>query len=77
VFNTDEIDRISYMALRLVGLERVARGKLPTDTWWHTIVPKSGSEKTGCPTQKPLGTLRPIIRTSSRPRNLGVGLLRR
>jgi len=67
VFNADEIERIPYMAPGLVGPEKAARGKLPTDTWWHTIVPTSGSEKTGYPTQKPLGILRRIVQASSHP----------
>lgn len=67
VFNTDEIERIPYMAPGLVGPEKAARGKLPTDTWWHTIVPTNGSEKTGYPTQKPLGILRRVVQASSRP----------
>jgi site-specific DNA-methyltransferase (adenine-specific) len=70
VFNVDEIERIPYMAPGLVGPEKAARGKLPTDTWWHTIVPTNGSEKTGYPTQKPLGILRRIIQASSRPGSL-------
>lgn len=69
-FNTDEIERIPYMAPGLVGPEKAARGKLPTDTWWHTIVPTNGKEKTGYPTQKPLGILRRIIQASSRPGDL-------
>lgn len=67
VFNSDEIERIPYMAPGLVGPEKAARGKLPTDTWWHTIVPTAGSEKTGYPTQKPLGVLRRIVQASSPP----------
>jgi site-specific DNA-methyltransferase (adenine-specific) len=67
VFNFDEIARIPYMAPGLVGPEKAARGKLPTDTWWHTIVPTHGPEKTGYPTQKPLGILRRIVQASSRP----------
>ena len=67
VFNRDAIERIPYMAPGLVGPEKAARGKLPTDTWWHTIVPTTGSEKTGYPTQKPLGILRRIVQASSRP----------
>lgn len=67
VFNTDEIDREPYMAPGLVGPEKAARGKLPTDVWWHTIVSPTGREKTGYPTQKPLGVLRRIIAASSRP----------
>jgi site-specific DNA-methyltransferase (adenine-specific) len=70
VFNADAIDRIPYLAPGLVGAEKAARGKLPTDTWWHTIVPTSGREKTGYPTQKPLGVLRRIIAASSNPGDL-------
>lgn len=66
-FNVSAIDRIPYMAPNLVGPEKAARGKLPTDTWWHTIVPTTSSEKTGYPTQKPLGILDRIIRASSDP----------
>jgi site-specific DNA-methyltransferase (adenine-specific) len=70
VFNADAIDRVPYMAPGLVGAAKAARGKLPTDTWWHTIVPTSGKEKTGYPTQKPLGLLRRIVRASSDPGRL-------
>lgn len=65
VWNADEIDRIPYMAPGLVGPEKAARGKLPTDTWWHTIVSPTGKEKLGYPTQKPLGILRRIVAASS------------
>ncbi len=67
VFNRDEIDRIAYMAPGLVGPEKAARGKLPTDTWWHTIVSPTGKEKLGYPTQKPLGIVTRIVRASSPP----------
>ena len=70
VFNTEEIEREPYMAPGLVGPEKAARGKLPTDVWWHTIVSPTGKEKTGYPTQKPLGVLRRIIAASSRPGDL-------
>jgi site-specific DNA-methyltransferase (adenine-specific) len=66
-FNVEDIDRIPYMAPGLVGPEKASKGKLPTDTWWHTIVPTTGAEKTGYPTQKPLGILDRIIRASSNP----------
>jgi site-specific DNA-methyltransferase (adenine-specific) len=69
-FNYAEIERIPYMAPGLVGPEKAAQGKLPTDTWWHTIVPTNGKEKTGYPTQKPLGILRRIVQASSRPGDL-------
>lgn len=67
VFNQDAVDRIPYMAPGLVGEEKARRGKLPTDTWWHTIVSPTGKEKTGYPTQKPLGIVRRIIAASSLP----------
>ena len=70
IFNVDEIERIPYMAPGLVGPEKAALGKLPTDVWWHTIVPTNSHEKTGYPTQKPLGILRRIIQASSRPGDL-------
>jgi site-specific DNA-methyltransferase (adenine-specific) len=66
-FFADAVDRIPYMAPGLVGPEKAARGKLPTDTWWHTIVSPTGKEKLGYPTQKPLGILRRIVRASSPP----------
>ena len=69
VFNLDENDRIPYMAPELVGPENAARGKTPTDVWWHTIVPTNGHEKTGYPTQKPLGILERIFKVHSRPVN--------
>jgi site-specific DNA-methyltransferase (adenine-specific) len=67
VFHHDAIDRIPYMAPRLVGPEKAARGKTPTDVWWHTIVPTSGREKTGYATQKPLGILSRIVTVHSDP----------
>ncbi|MBA2595051.1 MAG: site-specific DNA-methyltransferase [Chloroflexia bacterium] len=69
-FNYEEIERIPYMAPGLVGPEKAARGKTPTDTWWHTIVPTNGKEKTGYPTQKPLGILKRIAEASSRPNDV-------
>lgn len=69
-FNRQDIDRIPYMAPGLVGKEKAEKGKLPTDTWWHTIVGTNSKEKTGYPTQKPLGVLERIIRASSNPGDL-------
>jgi site-specific DNA-methyltransferase (adenine-specific) len=66
-FNADAIDRVPYMAPGLVGPEKAARGKVPTDTWWHTIVPTNSRERTGYPTQKPLGVLSRIVAASSNP----------
>ncbi len=65
-FNYDEIDRIPYMAPGLVGKEKAEIGKTPTDVWWHTIVPTNGREKTGYPTQKPLGILNRLLKVHSR-----------
>jgi site-specific DNA-methyltransferase (adenine-specific) len=70
VFNFDEMDRIPYMAPGLVPPEKAERGKTPTDVWWHTIVPTSGREKTGYPTQKPLGILNRVIKVHSRPEDI-------
>jgi site-specific DNA-methyltransferase (adenine-specific) len=66
-FDSEQVDREPYMAPGLVTPEKAARGKLPTDVWWHTIVPTSGAEKTGYPTQKPEGVLRRIVQASTRP----------
>jgi len=66
-FNREEVDRIPYMAPGLVGKEKAARGKFPTDTWWHTIVGTNSKEKTGYPTQKPEGVLRRVVAASSNP----------
>ena len=69
-FNSTEVDREPYMAPGLVTPEKVEKGKLPTDVWWHTIVSPTGKEKTGYPTQKPKGILRRIIQASSKPGDL-------
>ena len=65
-FDSESVDREPYMAPGLVTPEKVAKGKLPTDVWWHTIVSPTGTEKTGYPTQKPIGILRRIIQASSK-----------
>lgn len=69
-FNSEQVDREPYMAPGLVTPEKAAKGKLPTDVWWHTIVSPTGKEKTGYVTQKPEGILRRIITASSRPGDL-------
>jgi site-specific DNA-methyltransferase (adenine-specific) len=66
-FNSEDVDREPYMAPGLVTAEKAARGKLPTDVWWHTIVPTNGAEKTGYPTQKPEGIVRRMLQASTRP----------
>ena len=66
-FNLEECDRIPYMAPGLVGEEKAARGKTPTDVWWHTIVSPTGKEKTGYATQKPLGVLERIVKVHTNP----------
>ncbi|MBI5435455.1 MAG: site-specific DNA-methyltransferase [Planctomycetes bacterium] len=69
-FRYDDIDRIPYMAPGLVGPEKAERGKTPTDTWWHTIVSPTGKEKTGYPTQKPIGIINRIVSVHSNPGEL-------
>jgi site-specific DNA-methyltransferase (adenine-specific) len=66
-FDPQAVDREPYMAPGLVTPEKAAKGKLPTDVWWHTIVATSGSEKTGYPTQKPEGIVRRMVQASTRP----------
>ena len=69
-FRFEEMDRIPYMAPGLVTGEKAARGKTPTDVWWHTIVPTNGKERTGYPTQKPLGIISRIVRVHTNPGDL-------
>ncbi len=69
-FRYDEIDRIPYLAPGLVGAEKAARGKTPTDVWWHTIVSPNGKEKTGYATQKPVGIIERIVRVHTHPGEL-------
>lgn len=66
-YRYDDIDRIPYMAPGLVGPEKAAKGKTPTDTWWHTIVSPNSKEKTGYPTQKPLAIMNRIVNVHSNP----------
>jgi len=66
-FDAEAVEREPYMAPGLVTAEKAARGKLPTDVWWHTIVSPTGSEKTGYPTQKPEGIVRRMVQASTRP----------
>jgi site-specific DNA-methyltransferase (adenine-specific) len=65
-FDAEEVEREPYMAPGLVTAEKAARGKLPTDVWWHTIVSPTGKEKTGYPTQKPEGIVRRMVQASTR-----------
>jgi site-specific DNA-methyltransferase (adenine-specific) len=67
LFNAEDVEREPYMAPGLVTAEKAARGKMPTDVWWHTIVPTNGRERTGYPSQKPEGVLRRIVQASSTP----------
>jgi site-specific DNA-methyltransferase (adenine-specific) len=71
-FHFDAMERIPYMAPGLVGAEKAARGKTPTDVWWHTIVPTNSRERTGYPTQKPLGILKRIVSVHTDPGDLVV-----
>ena len=72
VFNYADIDRVPYLAPGLVGPEKAARGKTPTDVWWQTIVSPTGKERTGYPTQKPVKILERIVRVHSDPGDLVV-----
>ncbi len=67
IFQYEAMDRIPYLAPSLVGPEKAARGKTPTDVWWNTIVSPTGREKTGYPTQKPRAILDRILKVHSRP----------
>jgi DNA modification methylase len=71
-FDLSEVERVPYMAPGLQTPERALRGKTPTDVWWHTIVPTNSRERTGYPTQKPLGILRRIVSASSRTEDMVV-----
>jgi len=66
-YRYDDVDRIPYLAPALVGPEKAARGKVPTDVWWQTIVPPRSAERTGYPTQKPRKLLERIVRVHSDP----------
>ncbi len=66
-FDAEAVEREPYMAPALVSAEKAARGKLPTDVWWHTIVSPTGKEKTGYPTQKPEALVRRMVAASTRP----------
>lgn len=64
-FDEDEAEKIEFIAPQLdVGDEPLG------DVWWHTIVGTNSKEKTGYPTQKPLGVLRRIIKVHSKPGDL-------
>jgi hypothetical protein len=75
-FDAGAVDREPYMAPGLVTAEKAARGKLPTDVWWHTIVPTNGREKTGYPTQKPEGIVRRMVQASTKPGDWYLDFLR-
>ena len=55
-FDSEEVDREPYMAPGLVTAEKAARGKLPTDVWWHTIVPTAGSRRPATRPRSPRGS---------------------
>ncbi|MGH3035122.1 MAG: DNA-methyltransferase [Gaiellaceae bacterium] len=65
LFDAEAVEREPYMAPGLVTAEKAARGKLPTDVWWHTIVSPTGKEKTGYPTQKPEAIVRRMVQAST------------
>lgn len=68
LFNWDDIDRIPYMAPGLQkDPERAAKGKVPTDVWWMSIVGTQSKERVGYPNQKPQALVERAIRASSNP----------
>lgn len=69
-FNYDELARIPYMAPGLVGKEKAKRGKTVVDWQFHTIVPTNSYEKTGYPTQKPLGLIERFVKVHSNPNDV-------
>ncbi len=69
-FNYDAQKRIPYLAPGLVGPEKAAKGKTQTDVIFQTIVPTQGTERTGYPTQKPLGLIEQFIKVHSNPDDL-------
>lgn len=69
-FDYDSIDRVPYLAPGLVGPEKAARGKVPTDVWWQTIVPTASKARTGYPTQKPVEIIERIVKIHSNPGEL-------
>lgn len=66
-FVFEEMDRIPYMAPGLVSKEKAARGKTPTDVWWHTIINPNNDHDTAFDARKPAGVLERIIKVHSRP----------
>ncbi len=66
IFNEEAANQIRFSDPGFLGGEPTEKGG-PTDTWWHTIVSPTGKEKTGYPTQKPLGILSRIVEVSSNP----------
>ena len=74
-FNVDEIDREPYMAPGLVGPEKAARGKLPTDVWWHTIVSYQRQRENRLSYPKTAGRNQPHPAGFVQPRRPGAGFL--
>ncbi len=68
-FAAQAVEREPYLAPGLVTPEKAARGKLPTDVWWHTIVSPTGREKTGYATQKPEAIIRRMLQASTEPKD--------
>ncbi len=76
-FDQDAVERIPYLAPGLVGPEKAARGKLPTDVWWHTIVPTAGSGEDRLSQPEARGHPAPDRVGVEPPRRPGPRLLRR
>jgi site-specific DNA-methyltransferase (adenine-specific) len=67
IFRYEDSDRIPYMAPDMQTPERAKLGKTPTNVWFHTIVPTNSKEKTGYPSQKPIGVVNRIVKVHSNP----------
>ena len=68
-FHYDKVDLIPKIApgLPVSKNRKNPNMKTVTDVWWHTIVPTNGKERTGYPTQKPLGVVERIVKVHTNP----------
>lgn len=66
-FNSSQVNLTDHFRPGGLDEAHISRSRAASDVWWHTIVSPMGKEKTGYPTQKPLGIVRRIIDAGSRP----------
>jgi DNA modification methylase len=60
----------TFKSSRKAGFGKVPnleRGKVPEDWWYFPVVARLHNERTGYPTQKPVGLMERIVRASSNP----------